>query len=319
MKRFIITALAVVLIATPAWAAVTISDSNDGCEVTLSYSVTGPNNVRAFALDITVDSGATIDSISNLNTQYDIYPGSIVIVGGAVTDDGNAIGDSAIYAGTLGGLGTGGMTIEMGSLYVGAANEPNASGVLCKFVVSADCNVSVAENVIRAGVVMENPDEDPGLSLPSTLLVTGCTISDCLIGGNADQGLPAPLDTEYNTWASWSKPDCWCYQFQCRGDVDGHKLGPYQTQLADLNVFKLSFNKPDAVLTGVAIGHDKGICADFDHKKLGPYRVQLNDLNILKAYFNKPYTSTYPCDVTDATHGYPTLLTGPFNFWITAP
>ena len=303
MTRFIITVLAVVLIATPAWAAVTISDSNSGCEVTLSYSVTGPNNVRAFALDITVDSGATIDSISNLNTDYDIYPGSIVIVGGAVTDDGNAIGDSAIYAGTLGGLGTGGMTIEMGSLYVGAVNEPATSGILCKFVVSADCNVSVAENAIRAGVVMENPDEGPGLSLPSTLLVTGCTVSDCLIGGNAFAG-------EKAKWVEYGSPDCWCYRKQCRGDADGTKEFFKPVMANDLTVWKAAYNQSKATVQTITAGthNTPGICADFDHKDEFFKPVMAGDLTIWKAYYNIADGSVPECDVAP-------VITGPYDHW----
>lgn len=302
MKRFIITVLAVALMAAPAWAAVTITDSNDGDEVTLSYEVTGPNNVRAFALDITVDSGAKITSISDLNTQYDIYPGSIVIVGGAVTSDGNAIGDSAIYAGTQGGLGTGGITIEMGSLYVGA-NEPATSGVLCKFVVDIDCNVSVAENVIRAGVVMENPDEDPGLSLPSPLYVKVAE-PECL---------KSTIGAEYTRWVSYNSPDCWCYKKNCRGDADGQDTFFKPVAIADLNIFKAGFGKSSAEVKTTVYNGVPAICADFDRADTFFKPIAIADLNIFKAYFGLAHASVPCCDddqdcVIEAGEK--------FNFWM---
>jgi len=284
MKK-LITALAVVLIAAPAWAAVTITTSAIGAEVTVSYAVTGPNNVRAFALDITVDSGAKITSMDNFNTDYNIYPGSIVIVGGVVTDDGNAIGDSGLYAGTLGDLGTGGVTIEMASLYVGPANEPATSGVLCKFVVDKNCTISIAENTIRGGVVMENPDEDPGL-----IIITTSVPPPCYTG---------PDTTE---WAAVGKPTSWCTTTQCHGDADGAQeqigRGSFAVGYADIGILLAGFN----TLYGGDPIAQPWICADFDHAYetigRGSFPVGYNDINVLLAWFN---TLGWPTDCQTAT------------------
>jgi hypothetical protein len=134
--------------------------------------------VRAFALDVTVDSG-TIDSYSAAHASYNIYPGSIVIdAGGTVTDYGSPIADSS-YPGTLGGLTTSGVTIEMGSLYASGETPPPTSGALITLTVSGPCNVSITENVIRGGIVMEDP------AVPANPSFTGCEVGgvqacDCL-------------------------------------------------------------------------------------------------------------------------------------------
>jgi hypothetical protein len=86
------------------------------------------------------------------------------------------------------------------------------------------------------------------------------------------------------------KPDCWCYQRQCRGDINGAPLGPYHVQSADLTIFKLAYFKTCAVLAGVT----NGICADLNHAPLGPYRVQAADLTIFKTYYFK--TGVPCCD-----------------------
>jgi hypothetical protein len=72
--------LAVLLLATPAWAAVRIVVEPDGEAAAIKYATDG-EKVRAFALDITVDKG-TIDGISDFirgestaaNPGYGIFP-----------------------------------------------------------------------------------------------------------------------------------------------------------------------------------------------------------------------------------------------------
>jgi len=157
MKKLVLV-LAVLLVSLPAMAAVTITAECDGDVYTVSYATDG-NLPRAFALDIEVDAG-TIDAIGGLSADYDIYPGSIVIIDGEVNDPGSAECDDA-YPDTLGGTGTAGVTIEMGSLYADGDPAPDTNGVLFTFTVSdTGATVDVNENGIRGGVVMEDPEED---------------------------------------------------------------------------------------------------------------------------------------------------------------
>ena len=168
MKK-IVFVLAVFLLAAPVWASVDVDCTCDGYEVTVSFDARSEAdpNVRAFALDITVDSGAKITGASNFNSDFNIYPGSIDIndTTGNVDDAGSPICDAGVYGDTLGGIGSGGMTIEMGSLYEKDVDPaPDPCGVLLKFTVDAACNVGFAGNVSRAGsngVVMEDPCAAP--------------------------------------------------------------------------------------------------------------------------------------------------------------
>ena len=108
-------------------AAVTVTAVDKGKgKVDINYTDSEASQVRAFALDITVDGSATITAVDPCHTGennatnrgHGIFPGTIVIVGGVITNVGTPVAEVADAPGdTLGGLGTGGVTIEMGSLY----------------------------------------------------------------------------------------------------------------------------------------------------------------------------------------------------------
>lgn len=191
MKKIVLV-LAVLLFAAPAMATVSITCTADGNEVSVWYDATSETElVRAFALDITTDSGAKIVKMDSFDPNYPIYPGSIVISGGSVTNYGSAICDGNYpgdgYPGTKGGLDTNGVTIEMGSLYVGAANEPDVNDLLCKLYVDADCTVTIKENAIRSGIVLEDVT-DPATDLPSTCEVSVCSACSYDLNGDTYLG-----------------------------------------------------------------------------------------------------------------------------------
>jgi hypothetical protein len=185
MKKLTFVLVALVL-AAPALGDVVISCSQvSECVVEVSYNATTEAElVRAFALDITVSAG-TITAVDCVNTDYGIYPGSIEIdENGNVTDYGSCACDSS-YPGTLGGIGTSGVTIEMGSLYeVGVDPAPAKLGALVRITVDTSCNVSIAENAIRGGIVMEDPDQ------AVTVQLSGCaaTCGDGCLGDLSDTG-----------------------------------------------------------------------------------------------------------------------------------
>ena len=303
MKKMIFV-LAVLIIAAPALAqqvVISCADADNGvCVVSFDATGADPNLVRAFALDIVVDSGAKIiDVDDSVNADYIIFPGSIVITGGAVSSYGTAKGDPNLYAGTL-GLDPNGMTVEMGSLYYppgpGSVNAPAKLGELLRFTVDADCNVSISANAARGGVVMED-SSSPTSNLPCAVC---CSMTlaptDCLNSS-------APGYTDWSS-AYWAKPDCWCYERQCRGDIDGKLTMGKWVQAKDLTIFRNAFLLADADLKLVA----NGICADLNHKKDMGKRVQAKDLTILRTYFLE---ATVPsCDQAP-------IITGPYNFWKT--
>jgi parallel beta-helix repeat protein len=113
---------------------------------------------------------------------------------------------------------------------------------------------------------------------------------------------------EYDDWVSWGKPDCWCYERQCRGDIDGLyvlvELAKIWVTSADQDILVSAFGKTDAELEGI----EDGICADVDHIAHFNRRVALSDLNILKDYIDETEPNVPSCDESP-------VITGPYNFW----
>lgn len=164
MKKIMLLVV-VLLMATSALARVDIYATADGNEVTVYYNATA-GAPRAFALDINVPADVNIDSYSGANSDYWVYPGSIDInESGVIEGYGSPIA-SPTFPGTLNGLGSSGITVEMGSLYPQGDPSPDSNGVLLKFRVGGSGCVNIEENTIRGGIVMENPatGADPNIS-----------------------------------------------------------------------------------------------------------------------------------------------------------
>ena len=210
MKKIIFT-LALLLIAMPAAADVTIICVADPCEdncgwVTVSYDDGGGELIRGFALDISTGSDVKIIDVNdNVNDDYTIYPGSVNIdPQGNIVDDGQAVaaGDDP---GVCGGLDSNCITIEMGSLYVGEDNEPEKSGVLLRFKVDGDCTLSIGGNALRGNIVLEDVSE-------AGIISAGCEVA-CHLCNYAGT---KPLQ-----WALQGNPESWCCTNQPNGDGNG--------------------------------------------------------------------------------------------------
>ena len=293
--RKIALVLAVLLFASPAFAGVVIECTADSTEVTVSYDTNDldPNLIRAVAIDVNVDNGAIIDSVSTFDPCYGIYPGSIDIndTNGTIDAVGSAVCDPVKYPDdTLGGVGTAGMTIEMGSLYVGAANAPGSDGDLFKFVIDMqgadDCNVILSLNSSRGGVVMEDT------AVAADALLKGCSVSGECYAGQPD----------YDQWEAVEKPDCWCYPRQCEGDADGLKqgsayLGYYYVGTDDIDIVSLGWKVKNSENAGrgildLTVGGVPVACGDFDHQQqgsayLGYYRIGTDDIDIMSLYWKE--------------------------------
>jgi hypothetical protein len=161
---------------------------------------------------------------------------------------------------------------------------------------AADTLVTITADSARGGIVGDELGEAIDAE-PEPFLVT---FAECI---KAD----SPM---YADWVgagkNWEKPDCWCYERQCRGDADGLKVGMYRVQMNDLGVFIAAFNKGDLKM------NQSLICADFDHKKVGMYRVQMNDLGEFIKYFNKGDLKNPVCPTDWDADG-----DDDYNFWIT--
>ena len=162
---------------TPAAAVVTIISVDEGQGIVRIDYDAGDEKVlpRAFALDIKVDGGATIEFVSDYKVGfsiatdpgYGIFPGSIQFdsATGEVIDWGTPVADRTLYPkGTLPGLGTSGITIEMSSLYLDELDAPLVSDTLCKISVDLHGNSLVNLNITgnrkrvsgSGGIVLED-------------------------------------------------------------------------------------------------------------------------------------------------------------------
>ena len=162
MKK-LICVLTLLLLASTAMADVTISCSSSGKTVTVSYTATeNANKPRALGLDITVDGDGTIGNVVPLSQKFWVFPGTNGLnIADLNFPSGTPVGDPCqAPSDTELGVGSNGITVEMGSLhYPPEVNSVNAPGLgpidLVSFDVSCtnDVNVTIAGNAIRGKVV----------------------------------------------------------------------------------------------------------------------------------------------------------------------
>jgi hypothetical protein len=183
MKRMILV-LVVLAIAVPSFGGVGISLEKTKYGFDVKYDASAePNLVRAFAIKVDVGTSTITavtptkkgESKTSTGKGYGIFPGTITINGsGVVTDDGTPVapaGDPG--AGAV--LPTNMVVLELGSLYRDRdVNAPGKTGKLCAVTVSGLGTTTVTEEPIRGGIVMENPLEDPVVTMPAALRVGHC-------------------------------------------------------------------------------------------------------------------------------------------------
>jgi hypothetical protein len=137
----------------------------------INYNCTAGEVVRAFALDVTVDQGQILGitnyfrgTCSATTQGYGIFPASFrdnvtVSSGSNATWSVSAYSPLAVPAdnpgGTLPGLNSIGVTLELGALWDPTlpAAIPPASGTLCALQISQTANVTVTANSARGGIV----------------------------------------------------------------------------------------------------------------------------------------------------------------------
>jgi len=299
-------ALATLLWTTPAWAAVRIIVEPSGKTATIKYATDG-EKVRAFALDITVDKGV-IQGISDFmrgestkeKPGYGIFPANFARCIRVDPDTGDvAKWDISGYTpvadpcdpGALGGLGTKGITIEMGALYYppddNSPNAPPTQGTLFKLTLSEPAKLTVKPNQLRGGVVLTNAES----AVVNTTEATGIAIA------SFSDGLP-PTHKDYAEWVKVGRPLCWTFPRQCHGDADGLKEGDAKSGfhfvgMNDLRIFTQAWKVLEPPFGPGIASVENGICADFardldGNATTGFYRVGVTDLNRLMEYYLKP-------------------------------
>jgi hypothetical protein len=241
MQKILVTFI-VLAVAAPVRAEVLITceQLDNTNEVVVSYDARSQiSRVRAFALDVRVSDGNIVD-VNCVSDDYTVHPGSIHIdENGNVVDHGSCV-CAAGYSGTLGGLDTNGVTIETGSLYVGEANAPDACGVLLTFIVDGigAIEVTINENTIRHGVVLEDYDTPAEVNAPGCSILNDPNIGTCWdpnecagqpYGDSSCDGTVGFLDlgkTKMHFFSHEGEPnyDC-CTDYNHDGKIDFLDLG----------------------------------------------------------------------------------------------
>jgi hypothetical protein len=303
MRKLVLTLAVVALFTAPALATVTIvmeCDAENDRKVWIKYESDEAERVRAFALDIQATGGNIIEcndyAVGDDNGGYGVFPGSFAAApiqvdpqtGEVVTweVDGYSPVAPPDDPEALGGIGTPGVTVEMGSLYDDSPPS-QTEGYLCS--VTCDENVtllSVSANAIRGNVVLESAAEVQDLVMPEDLAIP-CGSPPCF---------PSDDQDAYDFWVDQGQPDCWCYARQCYGDADGKAQGnplfgyAYVSTddliiLADAWQIKEPPHAEEPFLNGIA-DVPGGVCGDFDHMAqgnplFGYVRVSTDDLIIM--------------------------------------
>ncbi|MHC4130707.1 MAG: PEP-CTERM sorting domain-containing protein [Planctomycetota bacterium] len=146
MKTQIFFIAVYLLILIPSAQATVIINCVDQGSLSgeITYDATDESSmVRGFSLDITVSSGVILGAEFSGDNWID--PGFIVIGEDSGLDPE--------------GLGTSTIILEMASLYEDPADAPPWTGSLCFLYVSQECDVTITENALRGGVILEDMTE----------------------------------------------------------------------------------------------------------------------------------------------------------------
>ena len=227
--------LLLLVVCAHAEVRVFVQDSNG--VATVNYECTAGEVVRAFALDVSVDRGEII-GISNFfrgeskagGTGYGIFPASLrdhIVVGAGTNINWDTSGYTPLAApgdipgGTLPGLNSSGVTLELGGLWdpTIAGAIPGPTGTLCALKLTQAAKVSVAANVARGGVVSAIPGS------PITPVFTAGVVGPAVTSATLENGIinilfkGGELQTATSTDGQWSDT----------GDVSGNHTEPLGT------------------------------------------------------------------------------------------
>jgi len=262
MKKLILV-LAVLLLASPSLAALTVTCEDLGSgQCGVKYTAGAAADLgRGFALSISLDSGATI-TVDEESSDYWVHPENIVIVDGNVTGEGSAV--------VAGGDGQSSMVVEMGSLHfpadTGSPNAPALVGYLVKFTVSADCNVTVDADASRSAGGSTGVIDYAAAEKAAGLPCTPCFIL-------ADSAGCCPGDTENDL------------------DIDLDDYGAMKGKLFLYNLFNATY-----VIPSTAAEYDACYDTDSDND------IDLDDYGNIKGwlFLNNLFTGDYIIEPGDA-------------------
>jgi hypothetical protein len=186
------------------------------------------------------------------------------------------------------------------NVYYGTANPP-------PFMVNqTSVTYNTGTNQDSNGVVYYwRIDEVNGCAVTTGTVWNFTTNLDCLNSAGT-------TTAHWNDWKLYSKPTCWCYQRQCRGDINGKKTGTWVSS-ADFTLLRSCLLVADANLLPGGSHYPWGICSDLNQKKTGT-RVSSSDFTILRTYLLASDACTPVCPTNWDGAG-----ADDFRWWATPP
>ena len=306
MKKILVS-LMVLALCVPAMAAVTAtSDNSVAGEVTV-YLTSDSDGIVGVAL--TVDTAGSATGVVVAESFFDVFVDSAFTAGagyvyqtGIPTATQGAAGELDISGGSAS------FSISVAGLDddgIGAGTDEAPTTCTITITGTAGATVDIDIDALRGGVVGYN----------GALAVSGLPINTTFGELSECVSSTAPF---YADWVAFGKPDCWCYEYQCRGDANGTKegstFGGYRWVFnADLAMFLAAYGVLEPTKGPGILSITDGICSDFNHAQegsaFGGYRRVFNaDLAIFLANYG----------ILDPTKGPGlTSCAGPdYNFFI---
>jgi hypothetical protein len=296
MKKILVSLLVLALCA-PAMAATTVSvtDNEDGTGVIVITTDAGA--IVGLGLDIAV-SGAQITAVGTMDpATFNIFPDAAQA---EEAGDGYTYGEGSPVA-VIGSAGVGTLPSDSFAISVGMLNGETTAGadgaatvsipVTTDLTAGNSCTVTVTENALRGGIVLTTgAGVDIDSQTTDTISYAGAlTCYDVLT---------AAEQTVYDAYIAAGKTDadmeCWCYQYQCRGDVANDI---YYPGILDYVVYQTDLTEMAA--NWRATPTTANPCADVKHDTYYPgilnYSVYQTDLNEMAANWRATTSTLTDC------------------------
>ena len=300
MKEKLLLVLAVLVMTVPAMATVNFvaADAGSG-QLKISYTCDAGELPRGVALKVTLTGGTitgdadVISKDAAFNTYIDWANSNPA---GYDVGDGHPLADPT-------GAGVVTYPASEFSICIGSLDEtgnqlpgPSSSANLITIQLHGSGTVGVVVDADYSRA----PDGGNGGGAVGSVLATNLPLDsvDVVLQECVKDTAPfydgwlGSAGTSHST-GNWSKPACWCYERNCRGDADGctEFFGFYWVYTADLDLMKLGYGLTDDLLDNSLI------CGNFDHlwEFFDFYAVYTLDFAELKLYYGLTEGSVPVC------------------------
>lgn len=243
-------------------------DVNDETDCNAIALAIGANALRGGIVDANA-AGVTGVVYNGLTTAIDAHCGPTTC-----TVSGRIVGAAAPRTGGIGGMTLNGLP---GSPKTDAAGN-----------YTATCNIGTAYTFNP----VDGNNQWSWAPASVTITPSGNVVQN--FTGTATECMNK-LDTKYNRWVTYNKPDCWCFQKQCKGDADGLKTLTKPVASPDLTIFKAGVGQTSAYVKTLVVSGKPGICADFDRADTLSKPIASPDLTIFKSNVGVADTSVPQC------------------------